>query len=124
MSKEIKFAKTHEWVQFISETEAIIGISDFAQSELGDIVFINLPIPGDEFKVSESFGDVESVKAVSDLHLPVAGVISEINEEILENPAKVNEDPYGAWFVKVQDVTGQDELMNSEEYEKFCKEEA
>ena len=120
--KEALYAKSHEWVIFDGD-EAIIGISDYAQSELGDLVFVNLPEVDDEVEVGEAFADVESVKAVSDIYSPVTGVISEINEELLDAPEKINEDAFGAWFIKVKDITDKAELISAEEYEAFCESE-
>ena len=120
--KEALYAKTHEWVIFDGD-EATIGISDYAQSELGDLVFVNLPEEGDEVEAGETFADVESVKAVSDIYSPVTGVVSEINEELLDAPEKINEDAFGAWFIKVKDVTDKSELISAEEYEAFCESE-
>lgn len=120
--KEALYAKSHEWVIFEGD-EAIIGISDYAQSELGDLVFVNLPEEGDEVVAGDAFADVESVKAVSDIYSPVSGVISEINEELLDAPEKINEDAFGAWFIKVKDITDKAELISAEEYEAFCESE-
>ena len=112
---ELKYSKDHEWVKFEGDT-AIIGISDFAQDALGDVVFVNLPGEGDEATAGEAFGDVESVKAVSDVFSPVTGTICAVNEELLDDPAQVNEDPYGAWLIKVENVTGTEELLDAEGY--------
>lgn len=119
--KELKYTKDHEWL-YCEGDEAYVGISDFAQSELGDLVFVNLPEVGDEVVAGEAFGDVESVKAVSDVLSPVTGVVVEINEEILDDAALINSDPYGAWFIKVGSITDQDELLSAEEYDKFIEE--
>lgn len=121
--KNLKYTKSHEWVDFTDETTARVGISDFAQTSLGSLVFVNLPEEGDELTAGESFGDVESVKAVSDVNSPVTGTVSAINEELLDEPGKLNEDPYGAWMIEINDISEQVELMDSEEYEAFCKEE-
>ncbi|MDR0834978.1 MAG: glycine cleavage system protein GcvH [Tannerella sp.] len=115
------YAKTHEWVELINDTTARIGISDFAQHELGDLVFINLPEPGDPITAGQAFGDVESVKAVSDIISPLTGVVSAINEELLNSPEKINEDPYGSWFIEVENISEKDALMTVAEYEKYCK---
>ena len=120
---ELKYSKDHEWVKFEGDT-AIIGISDFAQDALGDVVFINLPAEGDEVNASEAFGDVESVKAVSDLVSPVSGTIVAINEELVDAPEMLNSDPYGTWIIKVEGVTAQEELLDAAAYEAFCAEEA
>ena len=119
---ELKYSKDHEWVKFEGDT-AIIGISDFAQDALGDVVFVNLPSVGDEVTAGESFGDVESVKAVSDLISPVSGVICEVNEDLDDSPENLNEDPYGAWIIKVENVTGEEDLLTAAAYEAFCAEE-
>lgn len=119
---ELKYSKDHEWVRMDGNV-AVIGISDFAQSELGDVVFVNLPAVGDSTTAGEPFGDVESVKAVSDLVSPVSGTVCAINEELLDAPEKVNEDPYGAWMIKVENVGDTEELLDAADYEKFCAEE-
>jgi glycine cleavage system H protein len=112
---ELKYSASHEWIK---EEDGIfvIGLTDFAQSALGDIVFINLPEEGDEVTAGESFADVESVKAVSDVFSPVTGTICAVNEALLDDPAQVNEDPYGAWLIKVENVTGTEELLDAEGY--------
>ena len=119
---DLKYSKDHEWVRMEGNV-AVIGISDFAQSELGDVVFVNLPAVGDSTTAGDPFGDVESVKAVSDLVSPVSGTVCEINEELLDAPEKVNEDPYGAWMIKVENVGDTEELLDAAAYEKFCAEE-
>ena len=120
--KDLKYSNDHEWLKFEGET-AVVGISDFAQDALGDIVFINLPAVGDEVTAGETFGDIESVKAVSDMCSPVSGTVVEVNEELLDAPEKLNNDPYGAWIMKVEKVTDHSDLMGADEYETFCKEE-
>lgn len=120
---ELKYSKDHEWVKFEGDT-AIIGISDFAQDALGDVVFVNLPGEGDEATAGEAFGDVESVKAVSDLVSPVSGTIVAVNEDLADAPEMLNSDPYGAWIIKVEGVTAQEELLDAAAYEAFCAEEA
>lgn len=122
MKKEFMFSKSHEWVQFLDETTARVGISDYAQSELGDLVFINLPEAGDEVVTGESFADVESVKAVSNVYSPVSGTVRTINEELLDHPEFVNAKALDAWFIEVENITGQTELMTEEEYQSFIKE--
>ena len=118
--KELKYSDDHEWVKFEGDV-AVIGISDFAQDSLGDIVFINLPQEGDEVTAGEVFGDIESVKAASDMSSPVSGTIVAVNEELADAPEKLNSDPYGAWIIKVE-VTDQGDLMDADAYEEFCKE--
>ena len=120
---DLKYSKSHEWVRMDGDV-AVIGISDFAQDALGDLVFVNLPQVGDDVTAGEAFGDVESVKAVSDLMSPVTGTVCEINEELLDAPENLNNDPYGAWIIKVENVTDTDELLDPAGYETFCAEEA
>ena len=102
---------------------ALIGLTDFAQDALGDIVFVNLPEEGDEFEAGETFADVESVKAVSDVYCPISGTVVEVNEELLDDPALLNQDPYGAWLVKLEGVSGVEDLLDAEAYRAACAEE-
>lgn len=118
---ELKYTKDHEWFKDLGNDTALVGITDFAQSELGDLVFINLPQVGDEVIADESFCDVESVKAVSDVMSPVDGVIAEVNTELEDEPQKLNEDPYGAWIAKVEKISGYAELMDAAAYEAFVQ---
>ncbi len=121
--KELKYSKSHEWIRE-EDGIVVIGISDFAQSELNDVVYVNLPDVGDDCTAGEPFGDVESVKAVSDLVSPVTGVIAEVNEELADAPELINEDPYAAWIIKVENASEFEELLDAEAYEAFCNEEA
>ena len=118
--EELKYSKYHEWVKEEGE-EVVIGLTDYAQSELGDLVFVNLPEEGDEVTVGEPFADVESVKAVSDVYSPVSGVISEINEELLDTPEAINEAPYDAWFVRVKEITDTEELLDAAAYQAYVE---
>lgn len=118
---ELKYSKDHEWVKMLDGTTALVGITDFAQSELGDLVFINLPQEGDDVTADEAFCDVESVKAVSDVVSPVTGVVEEVNTQLEDEPQKLNEDPYGAWIAKIKDVSAFGELLNAQEYEAFTQ---
>ena len=118
---ELQYSKDHEWVKKEDDL-FVIGISDFAQDALGDLVFVNLPEVGDAVTAGEAFGDVESVKAVSDLLSPVSGTVAEINEELLDAPELLNNDPYGAWIIKVTDVTATEDLLDAAAYEAFCAE--
>lgn len=122
LREELLYSKSHEWVKEEGE-EMVIGLTDYAQSELGDLVFVNLPEEGDELTVGEAFADVESVKAVSDVYAPVAGTVSEINEELLDAAEKINEAPYEAWLVRVKDVTEKEALLSAEEYQAFVESE-
>ena len=118
---ELKYTKSHEWIRFETETSAVIGITDYAQDALGDIVFVNLPEAGDSVSASEPFGDTESVKAVSDLISPVTATVTENNEELIDSPEKINEDCYAAWMIKVDDICGCEELMDAAAYEEYLK---
>lgn len=119
---ELKYSKSHEWLKE-EDGVSVIGISDFAQDALGDVVFVNLPEVGDDTAAGEAFGDVESVKAVSDLISPVSGTVCEVNEDLLDQPELLNEDPYGTWIIKVENVTDIEELLDAAAYEAFCAEE-
>ena len=119
---ELKYSKSHEWVKMDGDV-AVIGISDFAQDALGDVVFINLPGESDSVTAGESFGAVESVKAVSDIISPVTGVICAVNEDLADAPENLNSDPYGAWIIKVENITGQEDLLDAAAYEALCAEE-
>ena len=119
---ELKYSKSHEWLK-TEDGVAVIGISDFAQDALGDVVFINLPAVGDTVTAGESFGDVESVKAVSDLISPVSGVVCAVNEELEDSPENLNSDCYGAWIIKVENVTETEELLDAVAYDAHCAEE-
>ncbi len=119
--ENLKYAKSHEWVEFSEDGTARIGMTDYAQDQMGDLVFVNLPEADDEVTAGEPFGDVESVKAVSDVYSPVSGVVAEINEELLDHPELINSDPYGAWMIRVSDIEGQEELMTAGEYEAFVE---
>ena len=113
--EELKYTKSHEWVRE-EEGQYVIGLTDYAQSALGDIVFINLPEEGDDVVPGETFSDVESVKAVSDVFSPVTGTVAAVNEELLDNPALVNEDPYEAWMIRVENVSDTEDLLDAEAY--------
>ena len=116
---DLKYSKSHEWVK-MEDGVAVIGISDFAQDALGDVVFVNRPGEGDDVTAGEAFGDVESVKAVSDLVSPVSGTVCAVNEDLLDAPETLNSDPYGAWLIKVENVEGAEELLDAAGYEAFC----
>ena len=116
--KELKYTKSHEWIKEEGDV-LVIGLSDYAQDALGDLVFVNLPQEDDEVTAGEVFGDVESVKAVSDVYSPVTGVVTEINEELLDSPESINKSPYEAWFIKVSQVSDREETMDAEAYEAY-----
>lgn len=119
---DLKYSKSHEWVKMDGDV-AVIGISDFAQDALGDVVFVNLPQDGDLVSAGECFGDVESVKTVSDLISPVSGTICAVNDELLDAPEKLNQDAYGAWIMKVKNLDGEEDLLDAAAYEAFCVQE-
>lgn len=122
---DLKYSKEHEWVR-VEGNKAYIGISDFAQSELGDIVFVELPSVGDEISVNDSFGSVESVKTVSELYAPVSGKVLEVNSELEDSPELVNDSPYDkAWMIVVEmtDASELDQLLSADAYEGMVKED-
>ena len=121
--EDLQYTHSHEWVRIEGDT-AIIGITDHAQDELGDVVFVELPDEGATFDAGESFGTVESVKAVSDLYTPVGGEVVEVNSALEDAPENINEDPYGeGWIVKLR-TTDRADLLSPEEYEKVVEEES
>ena len=117
--EELKYTKTHEWVKFLDETTACIGITDYAQDQLGDLVFVNLPAEGDALEAGAAFADVESVKAVSDVNSPVSGTVAKVNGALADEPEMMNKAPYDAWFVQAEGITDSEELMTAAEYEAF-----
>ncbi|MEB1808640.1 MAG: glycine cleavage system protein GcvH [Bacillaceae bacterium] len=125
LPKELKYSEEHEWVK-VEGNKAYIGITDFAQSELGDIVFVELPEVGDDITADEAFGSVESVKTVSELYAPVSGKVVEINEDLDDAPELVNESPYEkAWMIVVElsDESELDNLMTAEKYQEMISED-
>jgi glycine cleavage system H protein len=123
--KELRYSEEHEWVKVEGE-RVRVGITDFAQHELGDIVFVELPDVGDEISADEPFGSVESVKTVSELYAPVSGKVVEVNEDLSDSPEFVNESPYEkAWMVVIElsDSSELDKLMTAEQYEAMTKED-
>mgnify|MGYP000968174056 CR=1 FL=1 len=124
IKEELKYSKEHEWVK-VTGDKAYIGITDFAQKALGDIVFVELPEVGTELSAGDTFGVIESVKAASDIYCPVSGTITKINEDLNDQPESINEDSYVAWIIEVElsNPSELDELMNEDEYENFCSKE-
>jgi len=119
-----RYTKEHEWIE-VDGASGTVGITDYAQSSLGDIVFVDLPKVGDKVEAGKTFGSVESVKAVSDLYAPVSGTVTAVNEELANAPEKINTDANSTWMLKL-DLTGggqADGLLSAEEYEKFISEE-
>lgn len=119
--ENLKYTKSHEWVEFFEDGSVVIGLTDYAQKELGDIVFVNLPEVDDTVSAGEAFGDVESVKAVSDVLSPADGVVIEINEALLDTPESINEEPYAAWFIKLKEAAIGEELMDADTYKAFVE---
>ena len=120
--EELQYTRSHEWVRREGET-ATVGITDHAQDELGDVVFVELPEVGAAFDAGDSFGAVESVKAVSDLYAPVGGEVVEVNSALEDAPEKINEDPYGdGWILKLR-AGGEGDLLSAQEYEQFLEQE-
>jgi glycine cleavage system H protein len=124
VAKGLLYTNDHEWVK-VEGNNAYVGVADYAQHNLGDIVYVELPEADDEFEKEEAFSAVESVKAASDVYMPISGKIIEVNEELIDDPALLNSDPYENWMVKIEitDKAELDELMTSEDYEKFLAEE-
>lgn len=125
MSKVIEgllYSESHEWVK-VEDGVAVIGVSDYAQAEMGDITYVDLPSEGDEFEAGEEFGALESVKASSELYCPVSGTVEAVNEDLEASPEKVNEDAYAAWIIKVRmsDESELDALMDAAAYSAFAK---
>ena len=123
---ELKYAKEHEWVHVEGDT-AVIGVSEFAQEQLGEVVYVDMPSQGDSVSAGETFGEIESVKSVSELYSPVSGEIVAVNEALSDTPEVVNSSPLGdGWMIKVRmsDPAQLDELMSAEEYEAFVSENA
>lgn len=120
--EKLKYTREHEWIRDNGDGTATVGVTDFAQGELGDIVFVELEEPGYEFEKDDTFGTVEAVKTVSDLYAPVSGEIAEINERLEDEPELVNDDPYGdGWMIKItmSDPSELEELMTAEEYQEI-----
>ncbi|NMC45709.1 MAG: glycine cleavage system protein GcvH [Chloroflexi bacterium] len=121
--KDLKFSETDEWIKVKGNT-ALIGISDFAQNQLSDIVYIEFELDvDDDFDKDETVATIESVKAAADIHAPVSGTVLEINEALIDNPENLNEDPYGSWLFKISldDPSEVDSLMDGEAYDRFCE---
>lgn len=126
LPEDLLYSKEHEWVRKEGDNKVRIGITDFAQSELGDIVFVELPEVDDTLEADDSFGSVESVKTVSELYAPVSGTVVEVNEELEDSPELVNESPYdGAWMivVEIDDPSELDNLLSAEEYKAIIEED-
>ncbi len=122
MAQNIQFTKSHQWVIFSDDGDsATVGITDYAQQELGDIQSVNLPEPGEGFMTGDVFGDLEGDATVLDLYMPLSGTIAAINDDIVTAPESVNDDPYEAWFVEVTNIEDVDELLSEDEYLAFIQ---
>ncbi len=119
---DLKYTKDHEWVR-LSGADAQVGITDYAQKQLGDVVYLELPEVGRRFKKGDVFGTIESVKSVSELYCPLSGDVTEVNTALIEKPEKVNTDPHGAWMIalKPADATETSELLDAGQYEQLTK---
>lgn len=122
--EHLRYTKSHEWILFADDGTAKVGLTDHAQDALGDLVFVNLPQVGDTLTCGEALGDVESVKAVSDVYSPVTGTVKAVNEDLLDAPEAINADPYGAWLVEVEGISDQEELLDAAAYEAHCAQES
>lgn len=120
---DLFFTKTHEWIKFTEEGTALVGLSDHAQETLGDVAFINLCDEGESFNAGDIIGDLESIKAVSDILSPVSGTVVRVNDELLDKPELINSDPYGSWLVELEDIKKNDDLLDPKAYEKLLTEE-
>ena len=119
----LKYARSHEWLETLPDGAVRVGISDFAQSQLGDIVFVNLPAPGDTVTAGGRLADVESVKAVSDIFSPVTGRVRAINPELENAPEAINQKPYEAWLAEIEEVSETEALLDAAAYATFCEEQ-
>jgi glycine cleavage system H protein len=116
---DLKYTKDHEWIKFLDDDTALVGITDYAQTSLGDVTFVELPEAGDSFAKGEGFSVVESVKAASDIYLPLEGEVLEVNSPLEDSPQLINQDPYGeGWLIKfkITDASGSDDLLSAGDY--------
>ena len=121
---DLRYSRTHEWVRRMENGAVRIGITDHAQDALGDLVYINLPEEGDRVEAGQAFGDVESVKAVSDLYSPVTGRVSAVNLDLQDAPEAMNKAPYDAWIIEVEDIEETEELLDANAYQALCEQES
>ncbi|MDR2657230.1 MAG: glycine cleavage system protein GcvH [Oscillospiraceae bacterium] len=121
--KNLSYTKSHEWIEDLGGGAYRVGLTDYAQNALGDVVFVNLPEPGRELTPGEPFCDVESVKAVSDVYSPVTGTVSEINEVLLDSPERINQDCYASWLIKAEASAPGGDWLDADEYETFAASE-
>lgn len=122
--KNLLYTKSHEWVEMTGDNTAKTGLTEYATTQLGELVFINLPEAGDSVSAGETYADVESVKAVSDVMSAVSGDVTAINEELLDSPGSINQDPYAVWLIEIGNISEKNELLTAEQYEALLAEEA
>jgi glycine cleavage system H protein len=120
---DLKYTRTDEWIK-LDGGEALIGVTDYAQNALSDVVYVELPEVGASFKAGENFGTVESVKAASDMHMPIGGTVTAVNKDLESAPEKVNQQPYEAWFIRIKptNIAELDSLLDAAAYGKYCDE--
>jgi glycine cleavage system H protein len=119
--KDLLYSKSHEWVRE-NGNRALVGLTDYAQSELGDVVFVTLPEAGDAAVKGKQIAEVESVKAVSEVFSPMSGTVKQANGALADSPELINSDPYGAWLFELDDISDREDLMGADDYEKLCGE--
>ncbi len=122
IEKDLFYAETHEWVKYNNDGTALVGISDHAQEAMGDVAFVNLCDEGETLAVGDVLGDIESIKAVSDVYSPVGGTVTKVNDALLDNPDLINSAPYDSWLVELTDVVKNEALMDADAYEAFIAE--
>ena len=118
---DLRYTKDHEWIRLEDGGPAKVGITDYAQKQLGDVVYLELPQPGRALKKGDVFGTIESVKAVSELYSPVDGEVAEVNSGLVQNPEAVNKDPHGSWMIAVKVTGGQGDLLDASAYTELTK---
>jgi len=119
---DLLYSKSHEWVKTLDDGNVLIGITDYAQSQMGDVVFVNLCDEGDELLIPGSIGDIESIKDVSDVYSPVSGTVVRVNDAVLSNPSQINSAPYESWLAELSDVAGLEALLSAGDYEALIQE--
>ncbi len=121
IENDLKYTASHEWVKEIAGDKMQIGITDYAQEQMGDIVFVDLPTLGDAVTIGDVFANIESVKAVSDVYSPVSGIICAVNEQLLDEPESINTNPYNSWLVEIESISETEEFMQPDAYSAFCE---
>jgi len=123
LPKNLLFTKTHEWVEFVGENTARVGLTDFAQAAIGELVFINLPQTGARAEKEVCLADVVSIKSVSDIYSPFTGTVAAVNTDLADQPEKINAAPYEAWLFEITDISDKTDLLDAAAYQKVCEEE-